>query len=125
MKFRATFVLAILLAAVIPAFAENPALPSEGLDQRIDFWKKIYTKYGGDDVVIHDRVYVNLIYDVANSSNQSAKIADVQNALREIRLNLETPANLSPEATPIFEAIVAQKIPLSAGLIDDLSANIH
>jgi membrane-bound lytic murein transglycosylase D len=125
MKFRATSVLAILLAAVIPAFAEIPSLPSEGLDQRIDFWKKIYTQYGADDVVIHDRVYVNLIYDVANSSNQSAKIADVQNALREIRANLETPENLSPEAAPVFEKIMAQKLPLSAGLIEDLSANVH
>jgi membrane-bound lytic murein transglycosylase D len=125
MKFRATFVLAIVMAAVIPAFAQNPSLPSEGLDQRIDFWKKIYTKYGADDVVIHDRVYVNLIYDVATFSNQSAKIADVQDALREIRLNLETPENLSPEAKPILEAIIAQKLPLSAGLIDDLSANVH
>jgi membrane-bound lytic murein transglycosylase D len=76
-------------------------------------------------VVIHDRVYVNLIYDVANSSNQSAKIADVQNALREIRANLETPENLSPEAAPVFEKIMAQKLPLSAGLIEDLSANVH
>jgi membrane-bound lytic murein transglycosylase D len=95
------------------------------LDQRIDFWKKIYTQYGADDLVIHDKVYVNLIYGVANSSNQAAKIADAQDALREIRMNLETPGNLSPDATPIYEAIVAQKLPLSAGLIDDLSANIH
>jgi hypothetical protein len=123
MKFRATSVLAILLAAVIPAFAEIPSLPSEGLDQRIDFWKKIYTQYGADDVVIHDRVYVNLIYDVANSSNQSAKIADVQNALREIRANLETPENLSPEAAPVFEKIMAQKLPLSAGFDPAVMSN--
>jgi len=125
MRIRATSVLAILLAAVIPAFAGSPTLPSDGLDQRIDFWKKIYTQYGADDLVIHDKVYVNLIYGVANSSNQTAKIADAQDALREIRMNLETPGNLSPEATTIYEAIVAQKLPLSAGLIDDLSANIH
>jgi membrane-bound lytic murein transglycosylase D len=125
MRFRATSVLAILLASVIPAFAGSPPLPSDGLDQRIDFWKKIYTQYGADDLVIHDKVYVNLIYGVANSSNQAAKIADAQDALREIRMNLETPGNLSPDATPIYEAIVAQKLPLSAGLIDDLSANIH
>jgi len=125
MKFRATFLFAIVLAAVIPAFAENPSLPTEGLDQRIEFWKKIYTKYGADDVVIHDRFYVNLIYDVANFSNQSAKIADVRDALREIRMNLETPGNISPEAMPVYQAIVDQKLPLSAGLIDDLSAGIH
>jgi membrane-bound lytic murein transglycosylase D len=125
MKIRATFVLAIALAAGIPAYAQNPSLPSEGLDQRIDFWKKIYTQYGADDVVVHDRVYVNLIYSVTDPSNRSAKIADAQDALREIRLNLETPENLSTEAKTVLDLIVAQKIPLTAGTLDDLSANIH
>jgi hypothetical protein len=72
MKFRATSVLAILLAAVIPAFAEIPSLPSEGLDQRIDFWKKIYTQYGADDVVIHDRVFFK---PVGENSRRSERIA--------------------------------------------------
>src|SRR5438552_8378865 len=114
MRFRTTSMLLFLLSVAVPGFASNPALPSQGLDQRVDFWKKIYTQYGADDVVIHDRVYVNLIYGVADSSNQSAKVADAEKALREIRLNLETPGNLSPIAAPIFDAIVAQKLPLSA-----------
>jgi membrane-bound lytic murein transglycosylase D len=108
-----------------PAFATNPALPSDGLEQRVDFWKKIYTQYGADDVVIHDRVYVNLIYDVATEATQNEKTANIKSALREIQANLDTPENLSTSATPVFQAIVAQGLPLSPALVNDLLGNIH
>ena len=101
MRFRAPSILVILAAMAAPAFATNPALPSDGLEQRVDFWKKVYTQYGADDVVIHDRVYVNLIYDVATDSTQSEKTANIKSSLREIRANLETPENLSTSATPV------------------------
>jgi membrane-bound lytic murein transglycosylase D len=125
MRLRATSILVLMAAMAAPAFATNPALQSEGLEQRIDFWKKIYTQYGSDDVVIHDRVYVNLIYDVATDDTQDDKIANLKIALREIRSNIETPENLSPAATPIVEAITAQGLTLSPELIDDLLDNIH
>jgi len=108
-----------------PAFATNPALPSEGLEQRIDFWKKIYTQFGADDVVIHDRVYVNLIYDVATDGTQSERMASIKSLLREIRSNLDTPENLSPEAAPILESIAAQGLKLTPALMDDLLDNMH
>jgi membrane-bound lytic murein transglycosylase D len=120
-----TSILPFLLVVAFPAFASNPALPSQGLEQRVDFWKKIYTQYGAYDVIIHDRIYVNLIYDVATKATQDAKIIEIKNALREIQSNLETPNNLSPTAAPIFAAIIAQGLPLSSSLIDDLIANIH
>ena len=125
MIFRLTSLLVFLAAMAAPAFATNPALPSDGLEQRVDFWKKIYTQYGADDLVIHDRVYVNLIYDVATEATESEKTANIKSALREIRASLETPENLSPSAISILEAIVAQGLPLSPGLIDDLLDNIH
>jgi membrane-bound lytic murein transglycosylase D len=125
MKFRVTSILLLLLVVASPVFAINPALPSQGLEQRVNFWKKVYVQYGADDVIIHDRIYVNLIYDVATKASQNAKIAEIQNALREIQSNLETPNNLSPIAAQIFAAIVTQSLPLSSSLIDDLIANIH
>jgi len=126
MKFRTPlfFLLSFLIIAV-PCFAANPDLPSQGLEQRVDFWKKIYTQYGADDVVIHDRIYVNLIYDVAESGEENTKISAIQTALQEIRTNLATPENLSPASAPVFDAIVAQGLPLSDALIDDLLDNIH
>src|SRR5438094_5195781 len=53
-------------------------LPAEGLASRIEFWKKVFTQYGEDDVIIQDRIHVNIIYAVATRSDQSARIAAVQ-----------------------------------------------
>ena len=125
MRLRITSILVFLAAMAAPAFATNPALPTEGLEQRIDFWKKIYTQYGADDVVIHDRVYVNLIYDVATDATQNEKTANVKSALREIQANLDSPENLSPAAAAVMQAIVAQGLTVTPGLIGDLLDNVH
>src|SRR6185503_12660436 len=45
-RFRALPVFVSLFAAVSVASAANPELTSEGLEQRVDFWKKVYTQYG-------------------------------------------------------------------------------
>ena len=118
-------ILLFLLTVASPACANNSALSSQGLEQRVDFWKKVYVQYGADDVIIHDRIYVNLIYAVATKVTQNAKVTEIQNALREIQSNLGTPNNLSPTVVPIFDAIAAQGLPLSASLIDHLFVNIH
>ena len=65
MKLSLLRLMAAILALAAPAIAERAELPGEGLEKRVDFWKKVYTQYGEDDVIIHDRVQVNLIYDVA------------------------------------------------------------
>ena len=101
------FVLVALLAVVPAAYAITPELPSEGLEQRIDFWKKIYTQYGKDDIVIHDAYLVNLIYDVANDEDYPEKTVAIKATLREIRAGLETPETFTPEAKQIADAIVA------------------
>ena len=53
-RFRVLPVLIGLFAMVSSAFAANPELSSAGLEQRVDFWKKVYTQYGQDDIIIHD-----------------------------------------------------------------------
>ncbi|MDQ5988048.1 MAG: hypothetical protein CSYNP_03801 [Syntrophus sp. SKADARSKE-3] len=125
MRLRVISILLFLLAVASPAGAGDSALSSQGLEQRIDFWKKVYVQYGGDDVIIHDRFYVNLIYTVATKATQDAKITEISNALREIQCNLEAPENLSSTAFPIYEAIAAQGLPLTSSLIDHLLINIH
>jgi membrane-bound lytic murein transglycosylase D len=125
MRLRVTSILVFLAAMAGPAFATNPALPIDGLEQRVDFWKKIYTQYGADDVVIHDRVYVNLVYDVATDATQNEKAANVKSALREIQANLDSPENLSAPAAAVKQTIVAQGLTLTPSLIDDLLDNVH
>ena len=55
-RFRALPVLVSLFAMVSAAFAANPELSSAGLEQRVDFWKKVFTQYGENDLIIHDRL---------------------------------------------------------------------
>lgn len=124
-RFRAIPVVVSLFVGVSAAAAANPELTSTGLEQRVDFWKKIYTQYGEDDVIIHDLYRVNLIYDVATDSDLKAKLSATQTTLRELRDGLDSPDTLSPEAKYIRESIAAQGIELTASLVDDLIRNVH
>jgi membrane-bound lytic murein transglycosylase D len=99
--------------------------PRQGLESRIEFWRKVYTQYGQDDIIIHDRVHVNLIYDVAARGDQDSKIAAVQQSLDEIRNNLTTPENLSPAAQQIRDAVMANGVPLTDAALAELKDNIH
>jgi membrane-bound lytic murein transglycosylase D len=125
MRLRLPRLLVALLVFAAPAFAATAELPSQGLENRIDFWKKVYTQYGQDDVIIHDRIHVSLIYDVAVRGEQDSKINAVQQALEEIRQNLATPENLSPAAQQIRDAITASGIALNTDSLDDLRENLH
>src|SRR5215469_13283421 len=95
-----------VLALASPAFAERLELPSQGVENLIEFWKKVYTQYGTDDVIIHDRIHVNLIYDVATKGDQDSKITAVQQALGEIRNNLEAPENLGAYAMQVRDVVM-------------------
>jgi membrane-bound lytic murein transglycosylase D len=125
MKLRVLSLIVVLLTIAAPVIAQQSEFPTQGLEDRIEFWKKVYTQYGADDVIIHDRVHVNLIYDVATEFEVDSKIATVQKALNEIRSNLDTPEDLSIPAKQIREAIVANGIALSAETLTDLRENIH
>jgi len=114
-----------VLALGLPAVAQSVELPGEGLESRIEFWKKVYTQYGQDDVIIHDRVHVNLIYDIAAKGEQASKVSAVEEALAEIQANLHSPENLSPVAALIRDAITTNGLPLTQESISELRENIH
>src|SRR5579884_2428193 len=115
-----------LLALSAPAIAaERAELPATGLEDRVDFWKKIFTQYGKDDIVIHDRIHVSLIYDVADDSNVDTKVANVNHALKEIQADLDTPDTLSPTAKQIRDAILAADVTLTKSSLDDLIEDVH
>jgi hypothetical protein len=122
-SFTRLFIALVALAAPVLAIASD--LPSEGLENRIEFWKKVYTQYGEDDVIIHDRIRVNLIYDVAVRGEQQSKISAVQQAIDEIRANLETPENLSPAAQQIQNAIVTYGLTPTLTVLTELRDNVH
>src|SRR5437867_1821775 len=126
MRLTISRVALYVLAFAAPAFAApSSELPEQGLERRVEFWKKVFTQYGKDDLVIHDRVEVNLIYDVAGDRDLNVKLRAVQKALRDIRSNVETPENLEPDSQQIYLAIVDQGIPLSAALLNRLVSDVH
>src|SRR5262245_8408668 len=118
-------VIVAVLALAAPVFAQRSELPTAGLESRIDFWKKVFTQYGKNDIVIHDRFYVNLIYDVADESNVDSKTSQITAALKEISENLETPDNLSLVARQIRESMIANGVTPSKTSVDDLIEGIH
>src|SRR3972149_999579 len=125
MKLVFSRTVAALLALAAPALAEPLTLPSEGLEDRIEFWKKVYTQYGEDDIIVHDRFHVNLVYDIAAEFDVNSKVSTVRQALDEIAYNLDAPENLSLPAKQIREAILFRGIPLSSDALTELRKNIH
>ena len=120
-----TLPVVVSLFVATASFAANPELPSAGLEERVDFWRKVFTQYGENDVVIHDAFRVNLIYDVATEDDLRSKMAAVRDTLREIRDKINTPEEFSPGARVIAEAMVARGVIVTPLSIDDLIDNIH
>jgi peptidoglycan lytic transglycosylase D len=108
----------------VPAAAQT-LFPADGLEPRIDFWKQVFTKYGADDVIVHDRLYVNLIYAVASDETADATIRSVKEGLREVRDELTAPEQLSERASEIREAIVNAGLEPSGPLLDQLLDAVH
>ncbi|HEX4998397.1 MAG TPA: transglycosylase SLT domain-containing protein [Terriglobia bacterium] len=120
----AFFVLA--LALITPAgFAANPELPNKGLENRIEFWKKIFTQYGQDDIVLHDSFYVDIIYDIASDGDVDRKERVIHTALSEMKTNWAKPSGWSSDADSVFSAIAATGIEITPALIGKLEDNVQ
>jgi len=127
----------VLMFLAAPAFADT-AFPTDGLQDRIEFWKSVFTRYGADDIVVHDRFHVNLIYAVAADNTVDARIRAVKQALSEIREKLGAPTELSEireklgspmelsdEASLVYQALIDQGLVPSASLLDELIDGVH
>jgi membrane-bound lytic murein transglycosylase D len=130
-RFRIFTILLSIVTVASQAQAAQDSNPKpspleiKGLEQRVEFWKKVYTHYGKDDRIIHDSFYVNLIYGVATTPEVRAKMAEVKAALHEIRDTLDKPETRSPLAQEVAATITAYGLPLSAESLKTLSDNLH
>jgi membrane-bound lytic murein transglycosylase D len=115
---------AILVLLAVPAFAETP-FPTGGLEARIEFWKSVFTHYGADDIVIHDRLRVNLIYAVANDETVETRVGGVKDALTEIRDKIGAPEELSDAASVIYQAMIDQGLVPSTSVVNELLDGVH
>src|SRR4029079_4681012 len=125
MKLSFPRIFVTLLALAAPGFAASADFPNQGLEERIQFWTKVYTQYGEDDVIIHDRIRVNLIYDSAARGEDSSKVAAIRRAFDELRANPESPDSLSTTARQLLETLVAKNIPVTADTLTELRDNVH
>ena len=72
--------IAVVWWLAVPASAQA-LFPTDGLEDRIDFWKQVFTKYGADDVIVHDRFHVNLIYAIADEDSAERTMRHVKDSL--------------------------------------------
>src|SRR5262245_52465101 len=119
-----SFLTLATLWLAVPVGAQT-RFPTEGLEPRIEFWKQVYTTYGADDVIVHDRFHVNLIYAVATDEMVDETILRVKGGLQEICDNLSTPDQLSETASSIRESIVTAGLEPSRPLLEELLDRVH
>jgi membrane-bound lytic murein transglycosylase D len=126
-KLRKLFLLLLVVAVVsnAPAWAEIPGFPEDGLADRIAFWEKVFTIYGEDDLIIHDRERVDLIYAVVKEDQRRTGERQVRSLLSEVRSKISTPDELSPDARRLYDAIEADGVRMRAGDIAVLQGRLH
>ncbi|MCC7417252.1 MAG: transglycosylase SLT domain-containing protein [Acidobacteria bacterium] len=120
-----TLACVVLLLPSAQARSAEIVFPTDGFEQRIAFWTKVFTEYGQDDVVVHDRFHVNLIYGVADESGAKAMVRRVEAALSDLAAHLDEPEMLGPDALETRAAIVAEGLVPSVPLLATLRDRVH
>jgi membrane-bound lytic murein transglycosylase D len=121
----------------LPAFGDQPgALGYAGADtfkvpprlrERVEFWKKIFTEYTSDQIVLHDSVFPHIIYEVVDVSqftkdprlSERARHRKISRFLKPIRKrvadnliflhkNQADPLKIPLELFPLFRKFEAQ-----------------
>lgn len=84
----ASFVQVLFLIVICHAQVEATGFPVGELEKRVDFWVKIFTRYGREDLVVHHRHYPQVILAVVKvdeTSDSERRAVDlVKVRLREI-----------------------------------------
>ena len=114
--------MAIIVGFASPLFAAPEDFPRpEGLRTQIEFWKKVFTEYSENQVVIHDALYLDKIYSTVDVEPLAASGADdftlwktrklrekaekerIDRILRKLRTLRSAPGSLSSEERVIWE----------------------
>lgn len=120
------FGLILLATSSWPLFGElPPGFPSEGLEDRVTFWEKVFTIYGADDYIIHDRFRVNLIYAVTSEKERRDRVRSVRATLEQIRRKIAAPELMNDEERRIFDLISKTSVKMTPGNIAVLRQRIH
>ena len=88
-KLRWFLLLFLTLPPTLSASPPTPAdlFPSAGFEDRVHFWKEVFTRYGEREVVFHDEDDLGLVYDVMEFEkgvgNDSAEYRRQRRRLKE------------------------------------------
>ena len=88
--------------------AADPFPFPEGLRPQVDFWKKIFSEYSRNQVVIHDSRYLGVIYEIVDTSKARPQRENPVKAAREkykqllANLPWDTPQKMSKEERRIY-----------------------
>jgi len=132
-----------LVGAVTPVFTQPaPAVdsfdslfPCAGLDDRVDFWKMIFTRYGRNDVLLHDRNDLRLVYTVVTIPDGATPRMQRQRLRAEERRLIQAFDELvsigpdseqpNPAQTKILDALKRAGLAPDPALLRKLRDNIH
>ena len=125
-SLRISFLLLVAtLTFNLSSNAQIPGFPQDGIEDRVAFWEKVFTIYGEDDLIIHDRERADLIYAVVNEDSRRSGVARVNDLLGEVRRRIASPEQLSPDARRLYDAIKEDGVRMTAGDIAVLQGRIH
>ena len=121
------FVLFLIVSSSLTdlSVAQVSDFPSDGLSDRIEFWEKVFTIYGEDDLIIHDAQRVDLIYAVVDERSRRSGVQSVRNLLSEVRSKISNPDQLTTEARRLYDMIETDGVRMAAGDIAVLQGRIH
>jgi membrane-bound lytic murein transglycosylase D len=129
MNFTGSRLFLLLIAFSFSPLAVHAQLPAgfpvAGIEDRIEFWEKVFTLYGADDLIIHDTQRVDLIYDVVDERSRRSGTQRVRSLLDEVQSRIATPDQLSADARVLYDRIEADGVRMTAGDIAVLRGRVH
>ncbi|RPJ87261.1 MAG: LysM peptidoglycan-binding domain-containing protein [Acidobacteria bacterium] len=84
-----TVIAANQAAAPAPGSEFSKLFPSAGFEERVEFWKMIFTRYGRDEVVVHDRKDLRLIYKVVSSPYDGTDRASIRRRQAQMKQTVD------------------------------------
>ena len=114
--------------------------PYQGFEEKIEFWKSIYTIYGEQDMVFHDEESPGIIYDVVQFKKSTTgntkekrrqrktlknKQRELEKILHQIRVLGIRSKKLNSQHKRVIELLQSQNHPLTSTSLRKLQKNIR
>jgi len=113
--------------------------PSKGVEHRVEFWKQIFTRYGENDLILHDRTDPRLVYRVVSfpgrpgsRAESRQQQAEVKKATETIKRVLDELSTLGPDSNQLdfkhqemLSLLKVNSYQPTAPVLNRLKENIH